>query len=62
MPEHVEYGPNVTMAGPIPLVAPEGNSRSRPFEQPGTVPPLDLDGLDAVFEHEALVSCSSLFR
>ncbi|KAJ7197587.1 hypothetical protein GGX14DRAFT_574065 [Mycena pura] len=53
LPKSSVPAPGVAMAGPIPIIG-EHPSRSAPFEQSLPVPPLDVDGLSSVFEHDAL--------
>lgn len=54
LPTHSTPAPDAKLAGPIPISG-EHPSRSGPFEQPLPIPPIDVDGLSSVFEHNALV-------
>ncbi|KAJ7220467.1 hypothetical protein GGX14DRAFT_559253 [Mycena pura] len=53
LPKSSAPAPGIEMAGPIPIVG-EHPSRSAPFAQELPVPPIDVDGLSAVIEHDAL--------
>ncbi|KAJ7189759.1 hypothetical protein GGX14DRAFT_580445 [Mycena pura] len=53
LPKSSAPAPGVEMAGPIPVTG-EHPNRSAPFAQTLPVPPIDVDRLSSVLEHDAL--------